>query len=151
MAIVPQWLEQALVHHERLVALVVSHLRRFGYDVRINEVYKGATIVSRYGAPARGYSTIQIELNRALYLDEVQVEPTPGFAKLKRAPESLMATLAAEVKRQHPRLAAGASPDADYVAWCALSLASGRIPAERRYKLLHTPSTRPSMGWKLAL
>lgn len=95
-----------------LVTRVVSHLRGLGYHVNINDPYKGATIVRRYGAPSQGYSTIQIEVNRALYLDEVQVAITPGFAQLKRVLESLMVALAAELKR-HLSEADAASPDAD--------------------------------------
>lgn len=83
----------------RLVELVVAHLRGLGYDVSVNDPYKGATIVRRYGDPSRCRSTIQIEVNRALYLDEPCVEPTPGFAKLKDSLESLMAVLVVEARR----------------------------------------------------
>lgn len=83
----------------RFVELVVTHLRGLGYRVSVNDPYKGATIVRKYGDPLHARSTIQIEVNRALYLDEPSVEPTPGFAKLKRSLESLMAVLAAEARR----------------------------------------------------
>ena len=83
----------------RFVEHVVAHLRGQGYSVSVNNPYKGATIVRRYGAPARGCSTLQIEVNRALYLDEPNVEPTAGFATLKASLESLMTALAAEVRR----------------------------------------------------
>jgi N-formylglutamate deformylase len=83
----------------RLVELVVSQLRALGYSVSVNDPYKGATIVRRYGQPVRGCSTLQIEMNRALYLDEARVEPTEGFAKLKRSLESMMAALSAAARR----------------------------------------------------
>lgn len=83
----------------RLVELVVAHLRGLGYRVTVNDPYKGATIVRKYGQPSRGSSVIQIEMNRALYLDEAAVEPTPGFTKLKASLESLMAALAADCGR----------------------------------------------------
>ena len=83
----------------RLVELVVAHLRGLGYRVTVNDPYKGATIVRKYGQPWRGSSVIQIEINRALYLDEVKVEPTPGFAKLKASLESLMVALADDCRR----------------------------------------------------
>jgi len=82
----------------RLVEVVVEHLRGLGYRVSVNDPYKGATIVRKYGRPADRCSTIQIEMNRALYLDEPAVEPTAGFAKLKRSLESLMAALAAAAR-----------------------------------------------------
>lgn len=82
----------------RLVDLVVGHLRGVGYRVTVNDPYKGAAIVRRYGHPSHGSSTIQIEMNRALYLDESRVEPAAGFAELKTSLESLMAALASEVR-----------------------------------------------------
>jgi N-formylglutamate deformylase len=82
----------------RLVTLVVEHLRGLGYRVTVNDPYQGATIVRRYGDPAQNRSTIQIEMNRALYLDEAKVEPTDGFARLKRSLESLMAALSSAVR-----------------------------------------------------
>jgi N-formylglutamate deformylase len=77
----------------RFVELVVGHLRELGYRVSVNDPYKGATIVRRYGDPARGYSALQIEVNRALYLDESTVECIDEFARLQRSVESLMQVL----------------------------------------------------------
>jgi len=82
---------------QRLVDLVIAHLRTLGYRVTVNDPYKGAAIVRKYGQPARGCSTIQIEINRALYLDEANVEPNAGFDKLKSSLESLMDALASAV------------------------------------------------------
>jgi N-formylglutamate deformylase len=82
----------------QLVELVVGHLRGLGYRVSVNDPYKGATIVRRYGQPSRRCSTIQIEMNRALYLDEAKVERTDGFDQLKRSLESLMAALRSAVQ-----------------------------------------------------
>ncbi|HEY7903443.1 MAG TPA: N-formylglutamate amidohydrolase [Casimicrobiaceae bacterium] len=87
----------------RFVELVVAHLRERGYRVSVNDPYKGATIVRRYGQPARGRSTLQIEMNRALYLDEASVTHGTGFATLKASLESLMEALAAEVRRAQSR------------------------------------------------
>ena len=42
-------------------------LRGLGYDVRINEGYKGVEIVRRQGRPAEGRHSLQIEVDRALY------------------------------------------------------------------------------------
>jgi len=83
----------------RLVDLVVAQLRGAGYRVTVNDPYKGATIVRRYGDPSHGCSTIQIEVNRALYLDEPRVERTADFGKLRQSLDSLMHALAAEVRR----------------------------------------------------
>ena len=80
------------------VELVVGHLRGLGYTVSVNDPYKGALIVRKYGNPSRKCSTIQIEINRALYLDESTVELTSGFGKLKQSVESLMRVLVAATR-----------------------------------------------------
>lgn len=84
----------------RFVELVVEELRGLGYRVTVNDPYKGATIVRKYGDPARGCSTIQIEVNRALYLDEETVELSSGFAGLQRSIESLMQALVAATRTE---------------------------------------------------
>jgi N-formylglutamate deformylase len=66
-----------------LTALLAESFRALGYRVALNDPYKGAAIVRRHGAPHRNRHSIQIEINRALYLDEAAVEPSNGFDKLR--------------------------------------------------------------------
>ena len=66
-----------------LVSLIADTLTGLGYRVALNDPYKGAAILRRHGAPAEGVHSVQIEINRALYLDEDAVELTGGFAKLR--------------------------------------------------------------------
>ncbi|NQW11820.1 MAG: N-formylglutamate amidohydrolase [Alphaproteobacteria bacterium] len=54
-----------------------------GYAVAINHPYKGAELVARHSDPAAGRHSVQIELNRALYLDSESFERSSGFAALK--------------------------------------------------------------------
>ena len=61
---------------------VVSALRDLGYRVGVNDPYKGGEIVKRIGRPDAGVHSIQVEVNRALYLDESRVEKSVGFAPL---------------------------------------------------------------------
>lgn len=65
-----------------VTATVVAALRDLGHSVSVNDPYAGGTIVQRTGAPALGVHSIQVEINRALYLDEARVEKTDGFAAL---------------------------------------------------------------------
>jgi len=53
---------------------VVQALEAEGLSVSVNKPYAGAGILRRFGAPQDGVHCLQIELNRALYLDEEQVE-----------------------------------------------------------------------------
>lgn len=57
-------------------------LRGMGYGVVRNRPYSGGYITEHYGAPASGFHTLQIEVNRALYMDEETHEKSAGFAAL---------------------------------------------------------------------
>jgi len=60
-----------------------------------NAPYAGGYTTEYYGRPARGVHALQIEVNRALYVDEATLEPTAGFARLKADLDRLFRTLAA--------------------------------------------------------
>lgn len=66
-----------------LTRFVADHLSALGYSVGLNDPYKGALIVERYGKPEEGRHTLQIEINRALYMDHGTLDRTGGFAELK--------------------------------------------------------------------
>ncbi|PCK00361.1 MAG: N-formylglutamate amidohydrolase [Zetaproteobacteria bacterium] len=54
-----------------------------GYRVTINDPFKGVELISRYAQPTRGKNSIQIEINRALYMDEETGEKSQNFTKMK--------------------------------------------------------------------
>jgi len=62
---------------------VAANLRGRGYTVRINEVYKGVEIVKRQGRPAVNRHSLQVEVDRALYMDQKTLEKTRGFGRLQ--------------------------------------------------------------------
>lgn len=66
-----------------LTRLAEVELEARGYRVVRNTPYAGGYTTEYYGRPARRVHALQIELNRALYLDEDTLSPTPGFASLK--------------------------------------------------------------------
>ncbi|MGJ7527041.1 N-formylglutamate amidohydrolase [Variovorax sp. GB1P17] len=49
---------------------ICEHLRGFGYSVDYNHPYKGVELVRRHGKPAGNRHSIQVEINRKLYMDE---------------------------------------------------------------------------------
>ena len=51
---------------------VEYELRHMGYKVLRNKPYAGGFITEHYGDPAGHFHAIQIEVNRALYMDEKQ-------------------------------------------------------------------------------
>jgi N-formylglutamate deformylase len=64
-------------------ALVASTLKEFGYRVRENDPYKGVELVRAHSDPARGRHSLQIEINRALYMNEDSMERDSGFQALQ--------------------------------------------------------------------
>lgn len=66
-----------------LSARIVEHLRGLGYDVAYNHPYKGVELVRRYGEPAQQRHSVQLEINRKLYMDEVSLRPTENYGRLK--------------------------------------------------------------------
>lgn len=78
-----------------LTEFVARTLRSLGYTVRINEVYKGVEIVKRQGRPREGRHSLQIEVDRALYMDQKTLEKTVGFAQLQADITRLIDALAA--------------------------------------------------------
>ena len=66
-----------------LSQLVCAHLSALGYSVAYNHPYKGVELVRRYGNPAAHRHSIQLEINRKLYMNEKTLALTPGFDTLK--------------------------------------------------------------------
>ncbi len=50
--------------------VVVEHLKGFGYDVTRDEHFIGAESVRKHGNPDGGIHSLQIEINRSIYMDE---------------------------------------------------------------------------------
>lgn len=71
----------------------VTTLRGLGYRVNVNNPYKGAELVRRYSDPAANRHSIQIEVNRALYMDETTRERHQGFTGLATNLERLISAL----------------------------------------------------------
>lgn len=66
-----------------LSELVCSYLGARGYSVAYNHPYKGVELVRRYSNPGEHRHSIQLEINRKLYMDEATLEMTPGADALK--------------------------------------------------------------------
>lgn len=58
-------------------------LEQEGLIVKRNRPYAGGFTTRHYGAPLEGVHTLQIELNRGLYMDEKRIEPRSNFADVK--------------------------------------------------------------------
>jgi N-formylglutamate amidohydrolase len=76
-----------------LVGLVEQTLTKMSYHVSRNAPYAGGFVASAYGRPAEGVHVLQIEINRALYLDEARLARKESFEQLRRNMQQLMAEL----------------------------------------------------------
>ncbi len=74
---------------------VAARLRDMGYSVQLNHPFKGAELVERFGRPLLGRHSLQIEVNRGLYMDEDRIEKHAGFAELKGNIDRLIADICA--------------------------------------------------------
>jgi N-formylglutamate amidohydrolase len=68
---------------ERMTAAAESCLAERGAKVRRNNPYSGGYVAQNYGKPVQGVHVLQLEINRALYMNETSLEPTPGFAAVQ--------------------------------------------------------------------
>ena len=68
---------------------VEKTLRTLGYTVSRNKPYAGGFITEHYGNPAAGLHAIQLEINRALYMDERRYERSAAFDRLAADLETL--------------------------------------------------------------
>jgi N-formylglutamate amidohydrolase len=78
-----------------LTLRVERELEAMGYRVARNTPYAGGYTTEHYGRPARRTHALQIEINRALYLDEAKLTPTAGFDRLQADMAALTRMLAA--------------------------------------------------------
>ena len=75
--------------------VIETTLRELGYAVSRNKPYAGGFITEHYGNPAAGLHAIQLEINRALYMDERRFERSADFGRLAADLETLADRLAA--------------------------------------------------------
>ncbi|TDR94010.1 N-formylglutamate amidohydrolase [Enterovirga rhinocerotis] len=80
-----------------LTETVERALQARGFTVIRNKPYAGGFITEHYGAPPIGRHALQIEINRAIYMDERTLTPLPAFAdvagRLTAVCSEVMATL----------------------------------------------------------
>ena len=78
---------------ESLVLFIQEQLAQHGYSVEINHPYKGVELVRRYGKPEQHRHSVQLEINRKLYMDESALAMHAGFEVLQRHLQSLVQQL----------------------------------------------------------
>jgi N-formylglutamate deformylase len=66
-----------------LTSRIVGWFTARGYRAQANDPYQGGDLVRSFGDPGAGRQSVQIELNRALYMDEPSTERHAGFDALR--------------------------------------------------------------------
>jgi N-formylglutamate amidohydrolase len=77
-------------------AFVRDVLVGFGYGVKVNDPFKGVELVRAYADPAAGRHSLQLEINKRLYMDDHPVRPHAGFASLQAHLMQLVDAIAGE-------------------------------------------------------
>ncbi len=81
-------------HGETCAGVVTDTVERtlvdLGYRVTRNRPYSGGYITRHYGHPEDRVHVLQIEISRALYMDERRIQRGPGMAELRRHMGHLM-------------------------------------------------------------
>ena len=83
-----------------LTQFVATAFKEQGYTVSINDPYVGMDLIKKHGNPVLGDHSLQIELNRALYLDEQTREPLPHFSKVQSDMTSVLRKIATHIQLQ---------------------------------------------------
>lgn len=79
----------------QLPQTIEDALAAMGYTVGRNKPYAGGFITEHYGNPASGLHAVQIELNRAIYMDERRRERSERFAQVAEDFTALAKAIAA--------------------------------------------------------
>lgn len=77
-----------------------------GLRVARNSPFAGAFIAQSYGRPASGRHVIQIEIDRALYMDEAKVTPLPRFDRFRQLIGGVIARITGDTAQEERPLAA---------------------------------------------
>jgi N-formylglutamate amidohydrolase len=76
-----------------LVAAARHYLSRRGFAVALNAPYAGGFTTGHYGRPREKCHALQIEINRAIYMDEQSYRRRSGFSELRDAMAGLIGWL----------------------------------------------------------
>ena len=92
---------------DNLVEVLEQAARRAGFSLQRNKPYAGGFITEHYGKPLQGVHAIQIEINRALYMDERAIQRSADFAAVKGNLTRMLSDLASYAREAcGPRQAA---------------------------------------------
>jgi N-formylglutamate amidohydrolase len=90
----------------QIIDRVEAAFRAAGFRVTRNSPFAGAYIAQAYGRPSARHHVVQVEIDRALYMDEARVLPRRDFAEFRARLQPVVAEIAAIGRGQTLPLAA---------------------------------------------
>jgi N-formylglutamate amidohydrolase len=82
---------------------VRTTLVAMGYVVRVNDPYKGVELVRAYSDPPRGRHSLQVEINKRLYMDEAARRKHDGFEVLQRNLQQVIEAVCDYIEQEQRR------------------------------------------------
>lgn len=79
---------------------VAEAFAALGYTVALNDPYVGQDLLREHGRPDGGCESLQIELNRKLYLDEATRERSGGFERMRQDIDQVLKQVAHFIRAQ---------------------------------------------------
>ncbi|NKB19212.1 MAG: N-formylglutamate amidohydrolase [Alphaproteobacteria bacterium] len=79
--------------NEAVISTVEAVFAARGYQVSRNKPFAGGFSTRHYGHPQQGRHALQIEINRALYMDEASIKQNDGMAKMTNDITAVINTL----------------------------------------------------------
>lgn len=82
------------------LSCVADAFRALGYQVSVNDPYAGQDLIREHGQPDTGCESLQIEINRKLYLDEETREPNARYARTQEDVSRVLRGIAAFIQAE---------------------------------------------------
>lgn len=81
----------------RFTEFVSQVLMGMGYSVKLNDPYKGVELVRAYSDPQAGRHSLQIEINKRLYMEDGSLRKNAGFSRLQNNLGELLKAVVDEI------------------------------------------------------
>lgn len=89
-----------------IMAEIEAAFTAAGLRVARNTPFAGAFVAQSYGRPSAGRHVVQVEIDRAIYMDEARIEPLPRFDAFRHLMAGVIARIAAIARPDERALAA---------------------------------------------
>ena len=82
------------------VDLIEKQLRSMGYTVARNDPYKGMQLIAQIGQPQKNQHSLQVEIRRPIYMDEITREPNKNFQIVQNDISKLLKLIAVYLRER---------------------------------------------------